>query len=81
MQTVGKGHFLPKCPSFQNSPQDYFGNSPLKGLNNASGGRDSVPAPCPLFEKSGAKTLIVLFQTLVLKLFNITIFIVMKNDF
>ena len=37
-----------------------------KGLYNASGGRDSVPAPCPLFEKSGAKTLNILYQALVL---------------
>ena len=45
MQTGDKGHFLPKCPSFQNSPPDCFGNSPLKGLNNASGGQGLWVSP------------------------------------
>ena len=45
MQTGAKGHFLPKCPSFQNSPPDCFGNSPLKGLNNASGGQGLWVSP------------------------------------
>ena len=45
VQTGAKGHFLPKCPSFQNSPPDCFGNSPLKGLNNASGGQGLWVSP------------------------------------
>ena len=45
VQTGAKGHFLPKCPSFQNSPVDCFGNSPLKGLNNASGGQGLWVSP------------------------------------
>ena len=40
-----RGIFCQNAPLSKNSPPDYFGNSPLKGLNNASGGQGLWVSP------------------------------------
>ena len=58
-----KGHFLPKCPSSKNSPQDCFWNSPLKGLECACGdlwGR-CPHTPASLLKKAWPKTYLLVF--------------------
>ena len=45
MNDTDKGRFLPKRPSFQNSPPDCFGNSPLKGARVFSGDLCAAEAP------------------------------------